>query len=121
VRYDGVRMRERWYVLRGRRAVPVDDVLDAARALEDVDARQVGLDDLGAVQVSTVFLGLDHNWRDGPPLLFETMTFSDDVPALADRQDRYATWDEAVAGHARTVAVVRRYLRRFGRDRVEPV
>lgn len=27
--------------------------------------------------VSTVFLGLDHSWGDGPPLLWETMVFPD--------------------------------------------
>lgn len=28
-------------------------------------------------RVSTVFLGIDHNWGEGPPLLFETMVFRD--------------------------------------------
>ena len=49
-------------------------------------------------QVSTVFLGLDHNWIPGaPPLLFETMIF------LAGQDDfgqtRYTTWEQAEAGH----------------------
>lgn len=55
--------------------------------------------------VSTVFLGVNHNYDDGPPTLFETMLFTDD-----DRDQsmwRYSTWDEAVAGHASVVAALR--------------
>ena len=55
----------------------------------------------GEIVVSTVFLGLDHGWGDGPPVLFETLVFPD-----TKRMDRYCTWDEAVAGHERIVALV---------------
>ena len=49
------------------------------------------------VEVSTVFLGLDHSpGGDGPPLLFETMIFGG---ANNEAQWRYSTWDEAEAGH----------------------
>jgi hypothetical protein len=52
--------------------------------------------------VSTVWLGLDHNWRvmPGPPLIFETMVFSKtgDHP-LEDYQERYSTEAEALEGH----------------------
>lgn len=51
------------------------------------------------IRVSTVFLGLDHNFFDsGPPILFETMCFKGHNASEFD-QRRYATWDEAVAGH----------------------
>lgn len=57
----------------------------------------VGLDDIGPARVSTVFLGLDHNFGgDGPPILFETMVFGG---PLTDEMERYVTWDEAAAGH----------------------
>lgn len=57
----------------------------------------------GDVRVSTVFLGLDHRFGDGPPLLFETMAFvgHDDVG-----MERYSTWQEAEEGHARWVAKI---------------
>ena len=57
-----------------------------------------------AIRVSTVFLGLDHNFGwDGPPVLFETMVFGGEH----DReQERYCTWDEAEAGHKRYVELV---------------
>ena len=43
-----------------------------------------------------VFLGLDHSFGSGPPLLFETMVFGG---PLDEEMDRYTTWDEAEAGH----------------------
>lgn len=48
------------------------------------------------VEVSTVFLGLDHSFGDGPPLIFETLVFGG---PLADEMERYSTHREALAGH----------------------
>lgn len=49
--------------------------------------------------VSTVFLGLDHNWDDdGPPILFETMVFGGPAEKGGGMQDRYATWEQAEEG-----------------------
>lgn len=56
--------------------------------------------------VSTVFLGLDHNFSDkGPPLLFETMVFTTKMGHIKDDldMDRYSTWDEAMIGHLQYV------------------
>lgn len=50
--------------------------------------------------VSTVFLGLDHSFDEGCPVLFETMVFEGPD---AGYMERYHTWDEAVAGHERIV------------------
>ncbi len=59
--------------------------------------RIVAQDQVGNKWVSTVFLGIDHNYRDdGPPLLFETMVFEDDH---GGDMWRYSTWDEAMEGH----------------------
>jgi len=68
-----------------------------------IDDRRVALDKDVApgAEVSTVFLGLDHAFGDGPPVLFETMVFGG---PLDGEQDRYCTWDEAVAGHAAMLA-----------------
>ena len=62
--------------------------------------KQTTLDD--GRWVSTVFLGLDHNYSDdGPPILFETMIFPGESKAelIEEFCERYATWDEALAGH----------------------
>lgn len=52
--------------------------------------------------VSTVWLGLNHNCFDGPPLIFESMLFSPSGRGDMD-MDRYSTEAEAIAGHNRMV------------------
>lgn len=57
--------------------------------------------EVGDHTVSTVWLGIDHNFSgDGPPLIFESMIFGDD-DELEIR--RYATWEEARVGHEELV------------------
>lgn len=63
--------------------------------------RQTAEDFVRNARVSTVFLGLDHNYSgEGPPLLFETMIFGG---KLDGGQWRYSTREEALAGHIETV------------------
>jgi hypothetical protein len=71
-----------------------------ATAFEDFEAKRVAKTTVGDAEVSTVWLGLDHQFGDGPPLIFETMIFGGEHD-----QDgwRYSTEDEAAAGHARVV------------------
>lgn len=52
------------------------------------------------VRVSTVFLGIDHSWGYGPPILWETMIFGGEHD---EYQDRYSTWDQAKKGHDEAV------------------
>jgi len=53
--------------------------------------------------VSTVWLGIDHNWLPtGPPLIFETMVFGGPMDTY---QRRYSTYWEAVAGHDEIVTL----------------
>ena len=53
-------------------------------------------------RVSTVFLGIDHSFGEGPPLLFETMMFPKEGYNELD-MDRYSTYEEAEEGHKRMV------------------
>jgi hypothetical protein len=53
----------------------------------------------GGCQVSTVWLGLDHSFGTGPPLIFESMVFGPDSSADLDMM-RYTTREEAEAGHS---------------------
>jgi len=56
------------------------------------------------VFVSTVFLGVDHNfYNDGPPVLWETMIFGGPYNLW---MERYASRAEAEAGHARVVTAL---------------
>jgi hypothetical protein len=60
---------------------------------------------IGESWISTVFLGIDHNWGEGPPVLWETMVFGG---ALDQEQDRCSgSREQAEAMHARMVALVR--------------
>lgn len=61
----------------------------------------------GTIMVSTVFLGLNHNWGSGPPILFETLVFGS---VLDGEMDRYFTRDEAFRGHLAMCARVRATL-----------
>ncbi len=85
---------------------PMDDAKAWAHG-RTKDNVTVDRTDIGKAQVSTVFLGIDHNFsKEGPPILFETMVFGDE--RWKDEQERYCTWDEAVAGHQ---TMVNRVLR----------
>ncbi len=62
-------------------------------------------DHLGDDQlVSTVWLGRDLGFGQGPPVIFETMVFG--VDGWEDYQDRYSTEAEALDGHDRVLAAV---------------
>lgn len=54
--------------------------------------------------MSTVFLGIDHAFGDGPPLLYETLVF---CGALDDEMERSSTREDAIAGHHAMVERVR--------------
>lgn len=96
-----------WYDKNGS---PIDTET-AGGLLADVGYKRVGLTEItsrdGAVvhRVSTVWLGLDHNYGDGPPILFETMVFGEADWADQDCK-RYSTEAEALAGHAEMVTLV---------------
>ncbi len=85
------------YILEGHDPKPIDDIMQWAKWYEKAD-RIVEQTIIGDVKVSTVFLGVDHNYdNDGtPPILFETMIFGGKNDMY---QERYCTWDEAVQGH----------------------
>ena len=52
---------------------------------------------VGEIKVSTVFLGVDHNFSDtGDPILFETMVFGD---KLDGEMDRCCTYEAALKMH----------------------
>jgi hypothetical protein len=99
---------EFWTLDADHNPVRTSDILQWGRFFNDPD-RVVGKTDVGRVRVSTVFLGIDHGrgWmigEEGPPVLFETMIFGGKHDQY---QDRYCTWAEAEAGHARAVKLVR--------------
>jgi hypothetical protein len=91
-----------WY-LEGHTPVSTDDVDEWGQAFKTQD-RRVAQTTVDQYSVSTVFLGIDHNWLEsGPPVLFETMVFTKQDDPLDLWLVRYCTWDEAEAGHAAVV------------------
>ena len=93
------------YILVDRMPVPISDIHEWAKWMEGNDAsRRVAIDFIGGAKVSTVFLGIDYSFGGVAPLLFETMIFGG---PLDGEQNRYFTWDEAVAGHNEMVKRVR--------------
>ena len=68
------------------------------------DYARIGLDEVGDARVSTVWLGLNHEFLSGrPPLIFETMIFGGDH---GDYCVRYSSEAGAAAGHAAVVAAL---------------
>ena len=74
-----------------------------AKWFETTD-RHLAEDKIGDVRVSTVFLGLDHSFFGGKPLLFETMIFGGNNDQY---QARYPTKEEALAGHGFALEAVK--------------
>jgi hypothetical protein len=87
---------------------PISDPMEWARMFEDIDTRRVDETYLNDdIRVSTVFLGLDHSFGHGPPLIFETMIFGGEHDQA---QWRYSTWEQAVKGHRIAVERARKAL-----------
>lgn len=92
------------YILQGHRAVAEPDLNKWAAAFEQFN-RVVKQETIGTVKVSTVFLGLDHQFGNGAPLLFETMTFG--TPDEEQMCERCSTWEQAEEQHERVARLVR--------------
>lgn len=94
----------------GRQGEPLDTAA-AERLLGDQAYKRVALTNVTSAsdsgidyRISTVWLALDHNFDGGAPILFETMVFGFD--GADEYMQRYATEEEARAGHAEAVSVV---------------
>lgn len=70
-----------------------------SRLLGDMEYKRVAYDEIPDtdIRISTVWLGLNHQYGDGPPLIFETMVFGGPND---ESMWRYSTEEEALAGHA---------------------
>ena len=66
--------------------------------------RRIARSKVRGVEVSTVFLSVDHQFGSGPPILFETMIFGGDQD---QEQWRYTSKAAAVVGHKRVVRALR--------------
>ena len=104
-------MRSHRYILKGKYPVPEPDLLKWGKWFEKAD-RKVKQTNIGDVNVSTIFLGLDHNFSTGGlPILFETLVFGG---PLDGEMSRYPVWGEAEVGHEEMVERVRRSVEKGG-------
>lgn len=100
------------------------------KAMEDLEGRRIAETFVGPYRVSTVWLGINHNFLGvGPPIIYETMIFDwrdevravDELPfrvraaigevherlPLDNEMWRYATEDQARQGHVEACEFVR--------------
>jgi hypothetical protein len=110
-------MRHWWYILEGKipRKATEEEWFEQAFKINPKNevpnknpAWIVAQEGIGETYVSTVFLGIDHqfSFSNGPPLLFETMVFGD-IEELDCLSWRCSTWAEAEMQHRAACAIVR--------------
>ncbi len=83
------------YIIKDRVAYPVE-LLEWA-AWYGSHVRVVSQTNIVTYYVSTVSLGLDHSYGDGPPLIFETLVRN--VDRNAEIMWRYTSWKQARSWH----------------------
>ena len=93
------------FILKGKTPVQCDDLVEWATWFETAN-RHVKHDTFakGKIRISTVFLGMDHGFGEGPPILFETMIFGGKYD---DYQTRCSTWDEAEKMHQDAIDLIK--------------
>lgn len=66
---------------------------------QHLEIPHIGCDIVNDKVVSTIWLGINHNWDDSDsnPLIFETVVFDKDANSF--HQERYSTYAEALKGH----------------------
>lgn len=97
----------RYYILNESGQPVLTGNLDKWAAwFQNTETRRIAFDEIEGVQVSTVFLGLDHSFSDeGPPVLWETMVFGG---PMDEHQERCAgSREQAEAMHADVVQRVK--------------
>ena len=94
------------YILENQVPVPTDNILQWGQWMEDPSNKRVALTEIDELRISTVFLGVNNQFNEGQPFLFETLVFKGEQP-IEGYGARYRTWEEAKAGHDATVESVK--------------
>lgn len=96
------------YILdENKNPVKCNDMSVWGKWIKNPENKRVALTNISEdVYVSTVFLGIDHNFgRNDKPILFETMVFGGIYDGLEAM--RYYTFEEALLGHDAMVGFVK--------------
>ena len=99
------------YILINGNPVPEPDLMKWGEWLQSSPDRIIKKDIVDEVEISTVFLGLDHSFSRGRhlPVLFETMIFGGEHD---NYQERYTFKEDAIMGHKKALSLVRRVGKR---------
>ena len=89
-------MKNQRYILKDNEPQSCKDLVEWAMWMGESN-RQIALDEIGNVRVSTAFIGITPNEVDGVLVLFETMVF----PSNSIR--RYTTYQQVLARHSQIV------------------
>ena len=96
-------MADKYILVNGKPSLE-SDLIKWAKWFEKADQeRIIEKTQIQDVEIPTVFLGLDHQFGSGSPLLYETLVFGG---ILDGEMDRYSTYEGAKMGHRSMVAKV---------------
>lgn len=91
------------YYDRAGKPITIDEYAELLKGCAEYS--RVARTKCGTVTVSTVWLGINHNFMDaGAPIIFESMLFDSDEGDRDGECVRYCTEAEALEGHAALVA-----------------
>jgi hypothetical protein len=104
-----------YYLLTKDKKIKKVEIEEWMNFFEDVKNRQLFKDTFKRkgskedVLVSTVFLGINHNFMGGKPLLFETMVFNSETE-LDGEPFRYETFKQAEKGHYKILEKLKKLI-----------
>ena len=82
----------------------IEGLMEWGKDMENVSKKIVEQTELPSGKwVSTVWLGLNHQYGEGKPLIFETMVFPKKESYSELDMERYSTEAEAIEGHKQMV------------------
>lgn len=91
----------RYFILKNRTVHSCLDAMEWAKWFEENPSdRVVKQSEVNGAKISTVFLGIDHCYDGGEPILYETMIFGGPNDQY---QYRYHTYKQAEEGHDKLV------------------
>lgn len=88
------------YILINKIIVPCPDIDKWIKWIRDIDNKRVAFTVFNDVEISTIFLGMNHSVDENIPILFETLVFGGQADGYCKR---YTNWVEAELGHWETV------------------
>jgi hypothetical protein len=102
---------KQYFILDEKHKLKQVEALEWAKWIEEDNNRRIVKQDhlMNGYFVSTVFLGLNHNFfgKSKQPLVFETIVFKPFNPfaqfPTEEHMERYSTWQKAFNGHRRAV------------------